>query len=105
MLPKIDLVRCQDADYLLLATDDAITLHLRHRGTWEPHLVAISRMFVHGIVQPLVLDIGANLGAYAVPLAKALDGAKGMIYAYEPQRIVYYQLCGNIFLSRSSPRR
>jgi len=99
VLPKIDLVKCTDADYLLLSTDDAITNHLRHRGAWEPHLVAISRMFVHGIVEPLILDIGANLGAYAIPLAKAMDSAKGMIYAYEPQRIVYYQLCGNIFLN------
>ena len=99
MLPKIDLVKCQDADYLLLSTNDAISYHLRHRGAWEPHLVAISRMFAHGIAEPLVLDIGANLGAYAIPLAKAIDGAKGVIYAYEPQRIVYYQLCGNIFLN------
>ncbi len=100
MLPMIDLVHCQDADYLLLSTDDAITNHLRHRGTWEPHLVAISRMFVHGIAEPLILDIGANLGAYAIPLGKALDSVKGTIYAYEPQRLVYYQLCGNIFLNR-----
>jgi FkbM family methyltransferase len=99
VLPKVDLVRCQEADYLLLATNDAISQHLRHRGTWEPHLVAISRMFVHGIAEPLILDIGANLGAYAVPLAKALDSVKGVVYAYEPQRIVYYQLCGNIFLN------
>ena len=56
VLPKIELVRCQDADYLLLSTDDAISNHLRHRGTWEPHLVAISRMFVQGTVTPLVLD-------------------------------------------------
>lgn len=99
MLPKVDLVRCQDADYLLLATNDAISQHLRHRGTWEPHLVAISRMFVHGTTEPLVLDVGANLGAYAIPLAKALADAKGTVYAYEPQRLVYYQLCGNIFLN------
>jgi FkbM family methyltransferase len=99
VLPKIDLVRCQDADYMLLSTDDAISNHLRHRGTWEPHLVAISSMFIHGIAEPLVLDIGANLGAYAIPLAKAIDSARGVVYAYEPQRIVYYQLCGNIFLN------
>lgn len=99
MLPKVDLVKCQDADYLLLATNDAISQHLRHRGTWEPHLVAISRMFVHGIAEPLVLDIGANLGAYAIPLGRAIAHAQGTIYAYEPQRLVYYQLCGNIFLN------
>lgn len=99
MLPKVELVRCQEADYLLLATHDAISQHLRHRGTWEPHLVAISRMFVRGVAEPLVLDIGANLGAYAIPLAKAIAGANGRVYAYEPQRLVYYQLCGNIFLN------
>lgn len=100
MLPKVESVHCVDAEYLLLATDDAISNHLRHRGTWEPHLIAISRMFVHGISEPLILDIGANLGAYSIPLAKAIDDARGSIYAYEPQRMVYYQLCGNLFLNR-----
>jgi FkbM family methyltransferase len=100
VLPTIDLLRCGDADYMVLATNDAISDHLRHRGAWEPHLVAISRLFVQGIAQPFILDLGANLGAYAIPLAKAIAGVNGTIYAYEPQRIVYYQLCGNIFLNR-----
>lgn len=98
-MPKIDLVKCRDADYLLFSTNDAISNHLRRQGSWETHLVAISRMFSQGIENPLILDIGANLGAYAIPLAREIDAAKGMIYAYEPQRIVYYQLCGNIFLN------
>ena len=53
-------------------------------------------LFAHA---PLVLDIGANLGAYAIPVAKKIASARGVVYAYEPQRIVYYQLCGNIFLN------
>lgn len=100
MLPKVNVIQCDDADYLLLATHDAITTHLQASGTWESHLLAISRLFTHGIHEPLILDIGANLGAYAVPMAKHLDAAKGVVYAYEPQRIVYQQLCGNIFLNR-----
>ena len=100
MLHKINLVKCQSADYLLFDTNDAITQHLKRNGSWETHLVAISRLFTHGIQSPVVLDVGANLGAYAIPLAKELAASGGLIYAFEPQRIVYYQLCGNIFLNR-----
>ena len=99
MLPKTNLVRCKDADYLLFSTNDAITMHLCQRGEWESHLILISQMFSQGVDAPLILDIGANLGAYAIPLARKVEPYKGVIYAYEPQRIVYYQLCGNIFLN------
>jgi FkbM family methyltransferase len=57
-------------------------------------------MFTGGVDAPLVLDIGANLGAYTIPVAKELQKVSGTLYAFEPQRIVYYQLCGNIFLNR-----
>ena len=100
MLPKTTLIHCQDADYLVFDTQDAITRHLRQRGTWEPHLVFISQMFAQVADAPLILDIGANLGAYAIPLAKQIAARNGIIHAYEPQRVVYYQLCGNIFLNR-----
>ncbi len=99
MLPKTQVVRCKDADFLLFATDDAITQHLVQRGTWEPHLLAISQWFTQGITAPLVLDIGANLGAYAIPVAKMLTAGGGMVHAYEPQRVIFHQLCGNIFLN------
>ncbi len=45
----------------------------------------------------MVLDIGANLGAFSVPIGRWLLERKGMIFAFEPQRVVYYQLCGNLF--------
>ena len=100
MLPKTSLIHCQDADYLVFDTNDAITRHLRERGTWEPHLAFISQMFAQVVDAPLILDIGANIGAYAIPLAKQIAARHGVIYAYEPQRVVYYQLCGNLFLNR-----
>src|SRR5690349_191029 len=42
-----------------------------------------------------VLDVGANIGAHTVPLAK-LVGRSGRVLAFEPQRTVYYALCGNV---------
>lgn len=33
-------------------------------------------------------------------MAKRISGRRGPIYAYEPQRVVCYQLCGNAVLNR-----
>jgi FkbM family methyltransferase len=100
MLPRISKVQCQDADYLLFCTDDIITNTLFRHGIWEDHLLKISKIFVDNIEAPLIIDIGANLGAYSIPLAKYIKGYDGTVMGFEPQRIVYYQLCGNIILNR-----
>lgn len=100
MLPRVNLVRADAADYLLFSTADAISRTIYSTGTWASPMLTISHMFLQDIPAPLVLDIGANLGAYAVPIAKEIAGRSGTVYCYEPQRIVYYQLCGNTVLNR-----
>lgn len=52
------------------------------------------------IVAPgsVVLDIGANLGAHTVPLAR-LTGPSGVVVAFEPQRILFQILCGNLAMN------
>lgn len=100
MLPRISQVECHDADYLLFSTGDAISNVLYRTGKWEEHLLEISKFIISTVERPLVLDIGANLGAYSIPLAKHIQGVGGEVYGFEPQRIVYYQFCGNIFLNR-----
>ena len=100
MLPRISRVECQDVDYLLFSTQDYISNYLFRTGKWEEHLIQISKFFLSGIERPLILDIGANLGAYSIPLAKSVQEIGGKVIAFEPQRIVYYQLCANIILNR-----
>lgn len=99
MLPTVTLVPCKDQNFLLLDTNDLISRQLKYVGVWEEHLLIISKFLIETIPQPLVLDIGANIGAYCVPLAKEIGLRGGSIIAYEPQRIVFYQLCGNIFVN------
>ncbi len=48
--------------------------------------------------EQVVVEVGANIGAFTVPLAKRV-GAKGRIIAIEPQRIIHQYLCANVSLN------
>lgn len=100
MLPRISIVDAEKAKFLLMSTDDFITQQLFTRGVWEDHLLGISKIFYDAVEEPLVIDVGANLGAYSIPIAKDIQDRNGVVYGFEAQRIVYYQLCGNVFLNR-----
>lgn len=43
--------------------------------------------------EPIIFDIGANIGTFTTWIAKAFP--KGKIYAFEPQRAVFQMLSGN----------
>ena len=45
-----------------------------------------------------VVDVGANIGAHTLYFAKAV-GVGGQVIAFEPQRVLYQMLCGNIALN------
>lgn len=100
MLPRISTVSCDEADYILFSNHDLISNTLFRQGSWEPHLSKIASLFLNKNKNPLLIDIGANLGAFSIPLAKQIEKTGGQIYGFEPQRIVYYQLCANIILNR-----
>ncbi|MBI3773090.1 MAG: FkbM family methyltransferase [Gammaproteobacteria bacterium] len=46
----------------------------------------------------VVVEVGANIGTHTMVLA-AMVGNQGRVYAFEPQRIVYYTLCANMALN------
>ena len=100
MLPRVNLVRTDSDDFLLFSTDDAVSKTIYSTGSWALPLIVISRLFYQDADAPLIIDVGANLGAYSVPVAREIAASGGVVYSYEPQRIVFYQLCGNAFLNR-----
>lgn len=46
---------------------------------------------------PIIFDIGANIGTYSTWMARIFPNGK--IYSFEPQRIIFQMLCGNIAIN------
>jgi len=47
----------------------------------------------------LVVEVGANMGVHTIPLAQFLAGQNRPMLAFEPQQVVYQQLCANLALN------
>lgn len=97
MIPKTQIIQAQDVSYILFDTHDYITQKLKLDGVFEPQLHEESQKLLDGHADGCVFDIGANLGSYTIPLAKRNPHLQ--FYSFEPQRHIYYQLCGNVILN------
>ena len=51
------------------------------------------------LVRDVVVEAGANIGTHTVPLSK-LVGIEGSVHAFEPQRLVFQMLRGNLALNQ-----
>lgn len=97
MIPNCQLVTSMGVQFLLFNGNDLVSNALRNGG-YELDLHAMSEKILskhtgHG----KVLDIGANLGSYCIPLAKKYPNLD--FYAFEPQRIISYQLAANTIIN------
>jgi FkbM family methyltransferase len=101
MLPQVNLVRAKNGDFLTFYERAGISGVLTAHGVWDELTIELAKALLDVTkIQPVVFDIGANMGTFAIPVAKHIESRNGVIHAFEPQRIVFYQLCGNTFLNR-----
>lgn len=100
MLPKVDLIRTDENDWLLTSGKDHISEFIRRNGFWGQLETAFSKALLNNRSNVVVIDAGANLGGFTIPVASFINKRKGLIYSFEPQRIVFQQLCANAFLNR-----
>ena len=62
-------------------------------GLFEKGLIEWSKQFCSS--DKNILDIGAHTGTYSISLAHLCN----KVYAFEPQQMTYYALCGSVALS------
>jgi FkbM family methyltransferase len=84
-----------------LDLDEGIQLAL-YLGVYERATAAALRRLCPA--SGIVLDVGANIGAHALPLAAALEPG-GRVVAVEPADEVYAQLCRNLALNQGFAER
>lgn len=97
MLPNCELIQAHDVQFLVFKGNDLITNNLRVRGAYEPEITTIAHKIISRHKTGLVLDVGANMGTFCIPLAKAFPNF--VFRAFEPQRIINYQLSANVIIN------
>ena len=94
--PVTMLKNCRHGKILFLTHDKFIGRSLDVYGEFsELEAVLFSQILRPGYV---VVEVGANIGAHTINIAK-LVGPKGMVLAFEPQRIIFQILCANVMLN------
>ncbi|MDZ4782114.1 MAG: FkbM family methyltransferase [Planctomycetia bacterium] len=71
--------------------------HVYWRGEFDPTSVGLfEKLLVPGAT---VIDIGASIGFFSVPLARAVARQQGHVYAIEPVPANFERLCENLRLN------
>jgi len=90
-----ELFQNEDGNFIIFP-NDAIAQHLKSGKPWEPHFKTVVQHLVKE--GDTVMDCGANFGYNSVIMGKQV-GPTGKLFAFEPQRIIHQQLCGNMILN------
>jgi FkbM family methyltransferase len=96
MIPNCELVKVDGTQFLVFKGQDLISNHLK-KELYENDLHQLALKILIDKPDGQVLDIGANLGTFCVPLARKIPALE--FHAFEPQRIVNYQLCANVIIN------
>lgn len=95
-LPEIDILDVASGRYMTFRTDVGIGEMLRTKGTFEPLLAKIAAMVHRKRGGGMLVDIGANMGTFCIPVARETDCE---VHAFDAQRIVSQLLAGNFALN------
>jgi FkbM family methyltransferase len=94
--PHLRLKHCRHGIMLYSARDQYVGGSLDRYGEFSE----LEAQLFTGLVRPgmLVVEVGSNIGAHTVHLAK-LVGENGGVVAFEAQRVIFQMLCANLALN------
>jgi FkbM family methyltransferase len=100
MQPSSDYLRvkqCRHGMLMYNVNDQYIGRSLELYGEYSEGEADLFRQ----VLRPgdLAVDVGANIGVHTIIMAK-LVGERGAVLAFEPQRLAYQMLCGNLALNQ-----
>jgi FkbM family methyltransferase len=92
----IAVKRCKHGLFMYNRNDSYIGRSLDLYGEWCDFEIQLLGQFL--APGATVIDVGANIGTHTVAFAN-LVGAAGAVHAFEPQRLLFQMLCGNVALN------
>jgi FkbM family methyltransferase len=92
----IRVKRCRPGVMMYNAADEFVGRSLHLYGEFSEGECDIFRALIGS--GAVVLDVGANIGAHTLCFARIV-GPTGAVLAFEPQRVLYQMLCGNVALN------
>jgi FkbM family methyltransferase len=82
-----------DFGNFLINEYDLIGISIQHNKTWESHLYDFYSKIL--TKDDICIDAGANLGFHTIQFGKLSK----KVYAFEPQSLIFNQLCSNILFN------
>ena len=73
---------------------------LRYGECCEHEIQTLLQFLTHPQHLPgLAIEVGSNMGVHTIPLARALAAQNRTMLAFEPQPVIFQQLCANLALN------
>lgn len=99
MLPPMRIYTTRnDIKYLLVEHDEVISDHIKRDGVWGSNYLDTCAKILRNVPGGRVIDIGASIGTWTVPLAIMFEG-KHEFDAIEPLPKINMQLSTNVLLN------
>lgn len=95
-MPKMRLTTCGNYKFLTNPSDTYVGKSLEIYGEWSHGELSI----ISSVIQKdaNVIEVGSNIGAHTAFIAKEIC-PNGNVYAFEPRRILFQNLCANICIN------
>ena len=93
------LTTCGSYKFLTNPLDTYVGKSLEIYGEWSQGELNIISSLVHKNAN--ILEVGSNIGAHTVFIAKEIC-PEGNVYAFEPRRVLFQNLCANLCINEIS---
>lgn len=93
------LVRMRDGWMVYNINDQYIGASIQKYGEFSYGEMELFRQLV--TTGSYIVEVGANIGSHTLGLSKQV-GMSGRVFAYEPQRIIFQNLCANMSINSCS---
>ena len=88
--------QCRHGSFIYFPHDFYLGGAMERYGEYAEEESALIMQFVKE--GGVVVEAGANMGCHTVAIARKVGNA-GRVFAFEPQRIIYQMLCGNLSIN------